>query len=321
VDHGRRQLTLVALPACYDRRPAAHEHEEDVTMIRSPVKASRSFLIGIRAAFAVAGFLLAFLVAPLAHAEELTALAKIRQSGVLKVALYKNFAPFSHDGRGVDVDLAEALAAKLGVKMSPLWFEADENMEDDLRNMVWKGHYLGYGPADVMMHAPIDPAYMAKVDRVKFFAPYHRERYAVARRLDVLPTLDNFEPFEKLGLGVEGDTLAATVMLSADDGRYRNTIKTYRTASEAVGALKSGAVAAVMAQQGELEGGLTGDARMAIDLPPHPILQKRQWPLGLAVKKQSDDLAQALQAAINELIADGTLKAIMQRHGVNHRQP
>jgi len=290
-------------------------------MIRSTVKATRDFLIGFRAAFACAGFLLAFLAMPLAQAEELSALAKIRQSGVLKVALYKNFAPFSHDGRGVDVDLAEALAAKLGVKMSPLWFEADENMEDDLRNMVWKGHYLGYGPADVMMHAPIDPAYMAKVERVKFFAPYHRERYAVARRLDVLPTLDNFEAFEKLSLGVEGDTLAATVMLSADGGRYRNTIKTYRTASEAVGALKSGAVAAVMAQQGELEGGLAGDARMAIDLPPHPILQKRQWPLGLAVKKQSDDLAQALQAAINELIADGSLKAIMQRHGVKHRQP
>ncbi|MBI5791689.1 MAG: transporter substrate-binding domain-containing protein [Rhodocyclales bacterium] len=281
----------------------------------------RGFLIGFRAVFACAGLLLAFLATPLAQAEELSALAKIRQSGVLKVALYKNFAPFSHDGRGVDVDLAEALAAKLGVKMSPLWFEADENMEDDLRNMVWKGHYLGYGPADVMMHAPIDPAYMAKVERVKFFAPYHRERYAVARRLDVLPTLDNFEAFEKLSLGVEGDTLAATVMLSADGGRYRNTIKTYRTASEAVGALKSGAVAAVMAQQGELEGGLAGDARMAIDLPPHPILQKRQWPLGLAVKKQSDDLAQALQAAINELMADGSLKAIMQRHGVKHRQP
>ncbi len=290
-------------------------------MIRSPVKASRSFLIGIRAAFAVAGFLLAFLVAPLAHAEELTALAKIRQSGVLKVALYKNFAPFSHDGRGVDVDLAEALAAKLGVKMSPLWFEADENMEDDLRNMVWKGHYLGYGPADVMMHAPIDPAYMARVDRVTFFAPYHRERYAIARQLDTLPTLDNFEAFEKFGLGVEGDTLAASVMLSADGGRYRNTIRTFRTAGEAVAALKDGTVAAVMAQQGELEGGLSGDARMAIDLPPHPVLQKRQWSLGLAVRKQSDDLAQALQAAINELLADGTVATIMSRHGVRHRQP
>ncbi|MDZ4250974.1 MAG: transporter substrate-binding domain-containing protein [Sulfuritalea sp.] len=270
---------------------------------------------------AVAALFVCIAVPSLANAEELSALEKIRQSGVLKVALYKNFAPFSHDNRGVDVDLAEALAAKLGVKMSPLWFEADENMEDDLRNMVWKGHYLGYGPADVLMHAPIDPAYMAKVDKVKFFAPYHRERYAIARQLDKLPTLDGFEPFEKLTLGIEGDTLAASVMLSADNGRYRNTIKTFRTTGEAVTALKAGEVAAVMAQQGELEGGLKGDARMAIDLPPHPILQKRQWPLGLAVKKQSDDLAQALQAAINQLLADGTVKAIMQRHGVQHRQP
>ncbi len=286
-------------------------------MIRWPVFFPRC----IRAAAALAALWLAFLAVPLVKAQELSALEKIRKSGVLKVALYKNFAPFSHDGRGVDVDLAEALAAKLGVKMSPLWFEADENMEDDLRNMVWKGHYLGYGPADVMMHAPIDPAYMAKVDRVKFFAPYHRERYAIARRLDKLPTLDNFEPFEKLNLGIEGDTLAATVMLSADGGRYRDTIRTFRTAAEAVSALQSGAVAAVMAQQGELEGGLKGDARMAIDLPPHPILQKRQWPLGLAVKQQSDDLAQALQAAIRELMADGSMKAIMLRHGVQHRLP
>ncbi|MFH1869826.1 MAG: transporter substrate-binding domain-containing protein [Pseudomonadota bacterium] len=288
-------------------------------MIRRLVVVWRSFLQGIPAAAALGMFV--FVAVPLAHAEELSALEKIRQSGVLKVALYKNFAPFSHDGRGVDVDLAEALAAKLGVKMSPLWFDADENMEDDLRNMVWKGHYLGYGPADVMMHAPIDPAYMARVDRVKFFAPYHRERYAIARQLDKLPTLDSFEPFEKLPLGIEGDTLAASVMLSADGGRYRNTIKTFRSAGDAVAALKAGAVAAVLAQQGELEGGLKGDARMAIDLPPHPILQKRQWPLGLAVKKQSDDLAQALQAAINELMADGTLKTIMLRHGVQHRQP
>lgn len=283
--------------------------------------ALRNILAGLRPATVLASMLLAIFVAPSAAAEELSALAKIRQSGVLKVALYKNFAPFSHDGRGVDVDLAHALAAKLGVRMSPLWFEADENMEDDLRNMVWKGHYLGYGPADVMMHAPIDPAYMAKVDRVKFFAPYHRERYAIARQLDKLPVLDSFDPFEKLNMAVEGDTLAASVVLSADSGRYRNTIRTFKTAGEAVAALKAGDVAAAMAQQGELEGGINGDARFAVDLPPHPILQKRQWVLGLAVKAQSDDLAQALQAAINDLVADGTVKGIMLRHGVQHRQP
>jgi ABC-type amino acid transport substrate-binding protein len=290
-------------------------------MTRRAVFALRSFRAGVRAVVVLGVFCLSFFAAPFAAAQDPSALTKIRQSGVLKVALYRNFAPFSNDGKGIDVDIAEALAGKLGVKMSPLWFDADENMEDDLRNMVWKGHYLGYGPADVMMHAPVDREYMNKVEQVKFFAPYHRERYAVARQLDKLPALDSFEAFEKLNFGVEGDTLAATVMLSADSGRYRNTIKTFRTAAEAVAALKAGEVAAVMAQQGELEGGLKGDARFAIDLPPHPVLQKRQWALGLAVKAKSEDLAQALQAAINEMMADGTLKNIMRRHGVEHRQP
>ena len=46
----------------------------------------------------------------------------------------------------------------------------DENMNDDLRNMVWKGHYLGYGPADVMLHVPVDNRLMAENDKVQFDA-------------------------------------------------------------------------------------------------------------------------------------------------------
>jgi ABC-type amino acid transport substrate-binding protein len=256
-----------------------------------------------------------------AAAEETSALARIRHSGVLKVALYNGFPPFSNRGQGVDFDIAEALAAKLGVRMSALWFDADENMEDDLRNMVWKGHYLGYGPADVMMHAPVDREYIAKVDKVRFFAPYHRERYAVGRRLDKVPVGDSFDKLETLPYAVEGDTLAASVMLSLDGGRYRSSLRTYRTGGEAVEALRSGAVPVAIAQQGELEAGLGGDARFAVDLPPNPILQKRQWAIGLAVKADSGDLAQALQLAMNELLADGSIKQIMLRHGVRHRAP
>lgn len=255
------------------------------------------------------------------RAQEKSALEQVRHSGILKVALYKNFAPFSHDGKGVDVDIANVLAAKLGVKASLLWFDADENMEDDLRNMVWKGHYLGYGPADVMMHVPVDRDYIAKVDKVAFFAPYHRERYAFAIRVDKLAKLESLDVFERQLLALEGDTLATSIMLSADSGRYRNQLKLTRTAAEAVAALKSGAVDAALAQQGELEGGVAGDARFAIDLPPHPVLQKRQWALGLAVKSGSKDLAGALQKAMNELLADGTVKRLMQQHGVVHRAP
>lgn len=273
------------------------------------------------AALLAAALALAAGLPPQAKAQEQSALSGIQQRGTLRVALYKNFAPFSDNGKGADVDLAEALAAKLGVKMTALWFDADDSMEDDLRNMVWKGHYLGYGPADVMMHVPIDREYMAKIDRVSFVAPYHRERYAIARNLEKLPALDSFDPFEKLPLGVEGDTLAATVMLSTESGRYRGSLRTFKTGQEVVAALKSGAVAAALAQQGELEAGIKADSRFGIDPAPNPLLQKRQWVLGLAVRAQSEDLAQALQKAVSELLADGTVKRIMERNGVQHRQP
>lgn len=273
---------------------------------------------GLAGAFAL---LAGTLVVAASAAAEMSPLERIRHNGILKVALYNSFPPFSHRGAGVDVDIAEALATKLGVKMSALWFDADENMDDDLRNMVWKGHYLGYGPADVMIHAPVDRDYIAKVDQVKFFSPYHRERYAVGRMLDKLPTCDSFDPLESLPYAVEGDTLAASVMLSLDGGRYGKSLRVYRTGGEAVAALRSGTVALAIAQQGELEAGLRSDERFAVCLPPNPILQKRQWAIGLAVKASSDDLAQALQQAMNELLADGSIKRIMQRHGVQHRAP
>jgi ABC-type amino acid transport substrate-binding protein len=51
-------------------------------------------------------------------------------AGELKVAVYKDFAPYSfEDGgqpRGVDVDLAKALAKALGVRLELVWAPAGE---------------------------------------------------------------------------------------------------------------------------------------------------------------------------------------------------
>ncbi|MFO1328447.1 MAG: hypothetical protein U1F56_13900 [Rubrivivax sp.] len=46
-------------------------------------------------------------------------------------------------------------------------------MNDDLRNMVWRGHYLGFGPADVLMHVPVNRPLMEN-PRVEIFAPCWR---------------------------------------------------------------------------------------------------------------------------------------------------
>ncbi|MEK7882767.1 substrate-binding periplasmic protein [Methyloversatilis sp. NSM2] len=247
--------------------------------------------------------------------------AGVKKSGLLRVAFYKDFAPFSNEGKGSDVDIAAALAARMGLKMSPMFFDADENMGDDLRNMVWKGHYMGHGPADMMMHAPVDREYMARQDKVEFLAPYHRERYAIAydrRRVDNLETM---APFEKLPCGVVVDTLPDSLMLSADGGRYRSQLKHYKTLAEAMAALRSGEVAGVMALQGELEGAVAGDANFPVGPAPIALLNTRQWPVGIAIRKGEQQLGRAIMEAMNALVADGEIERIMARHNIKWRAP
>jgi len=251
-------------------------------------------------------------------------LADVKGRGQIRVALYKDFAPFSDDekgGTGVDVDVARLLADKLGVKLLPMWFDADENTDDDLRNMVWRGTLLGFGPADFMMHVPVDKDYIANNDKVIFFAPYYRERFAIARNLDRIEKLDSLDAFRQQRIGVESATYPDTILLSADGGAYRSNVVHYKTAAEAVGGLKRGEVAAVIAMQGELEGGLFGSRGFAISELPLAVVNRRQWPLGLAVKAGHEELARALQQAMNELVADGSLAKAFERHGVSYRAP
>ena len=87
-------------------------------------------------------WLKALAAAPLAVALPARAdgLEAFRQRGRLRFAVYNDFPPYSMaGGKGIDADLARALAAKLGLAPEVVGFNADEDMNDDLRNMVWKG--------------------------------------------------------------------------------------------------------------------------------------------------------------------------------------
>ncbi len=253
----------------------------------------------------------------LARPAAATTLVQARARGALVVGLYEDMPPFHVAGQGIDVEIARALAAALELKLTLLPFNADENMNDDLRNMVWKGHYLGYGPADVLMHVPVDKPLMDANPQVSIFAPYYRERVALARDLQRLPQLDSLKQLGTQPVAVPGQTLAGWLLLGADDGAYKDQLKTqWKDGTECARALQRGEVAAAAGLASELESVLQGDPRFAIEPLPSPRAPRNGWAAGLAVKKDATDLAVALQTAMNQLAQSGQLKAIFARHHV-----
>ena len=252
-----------------------------------------------------------------AHAD----LGKIRQAGVLKVAVYDDFAPFSAKSAGIDIDLAEALAKKLGLKVSLLPFPAGENLNDDLRNMVWKGHYLGYGPADLLMHVPVDRRLMAENDKVEIFAPYYRETVRLVRNGKTIPSFESLDSLSGKRIGVEKISISALVLLGEKDGKFRDDVSIYPTPIEALKDLKAGKLDAVLANQSEIESIFKGDAEFPLSPVSFQRLPPKGWVVGMAVKKNEQELAQLLQTATNELIASGELSAIFAKYGVHAVAP
>ncbi|MGH8598532.1 MAG: substrate-binding periplasmic protein, partial [Gammaproteobacteria bacterium] len=196
------------------------------------------------------------------HAD--TALDRIRDRGTLEVAVYDDFPPFSvraanGKDQGIDVDLANELARRLGVKASIRFQTADESVEDDLRNAIWKGHYLGGGVADVMLHVPADPRFVNSVDEVVIGGVYYTEDIALAYDRRQFPQAPALAAFETAKVGVEIETIADLYLLGADNGRLRNQVIHFPKLAAASVALKTGEVPAIMGQRAELQGLLRDD--------------------------------------------------------------
>ncbi len=274
---------------------------------------SRRAALGALAAFASLG------AAAGAGAAE-ASLAGVRSRGALTVAVYRDMPPFNDQGKGIDVDLAEALAQALGVRLSLMPFPAGEDMNDDLRNMVWKGHYLGYGPADVMLHVPVEAPLMDANPQVRIFAPYWRDRVMIARRLDQLPHLETLAQLNGKSVAVPGQTLAGWLMIGADGGAYRQQlVTTWKDGVEAARALQRGEFAAAAGLGSELESVLGNDPRFVITPLPTLSNSRNGWAVGLAVRKEATDLAEALQAAVDGLVADRRMRAIFGKGNVEWR--
>lgn len=257
-------------------------------------------------------------------AQELFDLDKVRASGVLKVAVYKDNAPYSdgkgQDMNGVDVALAQALASEMGLKLSLLPFDAGEKMDDDLRNMVWRGHYLGYGPADVMMHVPVDKFLMVENRQALIFAPYSREVLVVFHALDRLPSIQSGLDLQDMPLAAERGSGAASTLIGFGGGRLRSQVKMFNSGIDAAHAVLKGDAVAAYVSRAHAETALRASGRpvaaYGLTQLTLPGLADNGWPIGMAVKSSHKQLAHALEAALQKVRADGRLLGMFRERGL-----
>jgi len=262
-------------------------------------------------------------------------LDEVREQGYITVAVYENLPPYSYQvnnqPRGVDVDLAQAIAEGLNVTLRLQWVIADENLDDDLRNHVWKGHYLRRKQlADVMLRVPYDRDFAYKVDHegivindtVHMFGPYQQESWAIASDPNQIEQLETLARLQYDKVGVELDTLPDFFLTGAYGGRLLPQVKHFMTTQQAVEAMGRQEVAAVMATRSQVQWGinqLAGD--YAINLRLANNLSKPKWDIGMAVKEANRKLAYAITDIIDAMVATGQMAQLFIPYKVDYEKP
>lgn len=280
----------------------------------SPAFSRRTILAGLGVVMAAPGV-------------QLTArpLEKIREAGVLHIGVYRDFEPWAwYEGDkavGIDVELGQAIAAKLGLRPQVRDYLAGEDVDDDLRTMVWKGPPTGGTLSDLMMHVPYDKAFAARNDEVVIVAPYYREAFALACDRDV----DCEAPppqFKGKKLVAELDSIPDFYLSGSFGGVLRGDVSHVPSGMAALLQVRDGTSDVAMATRAQVERALmVGQDKIVARKSPLPALSSPGWDIGLAVKEDASDFGDQLKIVMAGLASDGSIDAIFRKYGVTPRAP
>ena len=259
----------------------------------------------------------------------------IIESNEITVAVYSDFTPFSYqengEAKGIDVEVAKYISKKLGVELRLRWVTADENVEDDLRNNLWKGHFLKRTVADLMLRVPYDKKYSQLRDdigelvhaQVHMFAPYHTESWKIVFNKTKIEEVSTMAVFQYHDIGVEVDSIPQFYLISAFNGRMSKKTKQFNSLALAIAAMNEQKVDAVMGLRSQVSYYQQQLANPKYQLAANafPNIGKQQWDIGMAVKSDYRQLGYAIADIVEAMIKKGVMKNIFEDYHAIYQLP
>lgn len=220
----------------------------------------------------------------------------VEDKGELVVGLCAEYPPFesrSADGapEGFDVDLANALGKKLGVKVA-------------IKDSAWEGLLGGVNKGDYDVLITAMSKQEASAENVNTSDPY----YDLAEVVMVRPDNSSIKSVDDLKGKVVGVQSACSAEVAVDSLSGLKEIKRYQRNPEAILDLRNGRVDAVVVGQayavteGAKEGGVEA---LDVDVATNPLV--------FVSKAGSDALTAKLNEALAEIKADGTYDKLVEK--------
>ena len=218
----------------------------------------------------------------------------------LTMATAADFPPYEYmegnDYKGIDIELSQAIADKLGVKL-----EIQNVPFDSIIAGVQSGKY-DFGMSGITINDE-------RKQSVNFSDPYISAVQSIIVKSDSsIADKDALKDVSKIGVqtGTTGDTDA-----TKDYGEDK--ITRYTVATDAIQALMSGKVDAVIIDNKPAQEYVKANGSALKILPT--AYEEEQY--AIAVNKSNDDLQKKINQAIKDLKADGTVDKILAKYESN----
>lgn len=230
----------------------------------------------------------------------LSGFAALAEKGTLVMATNCAFPPYEYyegsEPTGIDVEIVKMIAEELGYE-----FQMEDMEFGSIITGVQQGKYdVGAGAITITEE---------RKQSVNFTTPYETAiQQVVVLAGSELNSMEAIRAAEGIVIGVQQDTTGHYYVQDDLCADGKKTVNPYPVAATAIQALKSGAVDAVVVDNGPAQEFVAGDESLAMflsDCPPEEY--------GFCFAKENTELFEAFNAVLEAKLADGTIDAILTK--------